>query len=99
MNLRELARGQSCIRCGADDGTVVLAHYFGPRRHEYGGGMSRKGHDAVAAELCAKCHSWMDTGCRDKQRKWEASEEFLHCVALTWIRRIEQGTVTIRKAA
>jgi hypothetical protein len=97
VNLRALANGQSCIRCGRDDGTIVLAHYFGPRRHAYGGGMGHKGHDAVAAELCATCHSWMDTGSRDKARKYETSEEFLHCVALTWIRRIEQGVVTITK--
>lgn len=99
MNLRELARGQTCIRCGADDGTVVLAHYFGPRRHAYGGGMGHKGHDAVAAELCMTCHKWFDTGCRIRERRWEASEEFLHCVALTWIRRIENGLVTIGRAA
>lgn len=98
-DLRELARGQSCIRCGRDDGTIVLAHYFGPRRYAYGGGMSQKGHDAVGAELCSICHSWMDTGSRDKERKWETSEEFLHLVALTWIRRVESGVVTINKRA
>lgn len=99
MNLRELAKGQSCVRCNKDDGTIVLCHYFGPRRHSYGGGLSRKGHDAVAAELCATCHSWMDTGCRDKAMKWEASEEFLHLVALTWVRRVNQGLVRIGGAA
>ena len=49
MNLRELARGQSCIRCGADDGTVVLAHYTGVRREAFGGGFGKKVHDAVVA--------------------------------------------------
>jgi uncharacterized Fe-S cluster-containing radical SAM superfamily protein len=92
-NLRQAARDQSCVRCGSQDGTVVLAHYFGPRRHHYGGGMSRKGADAVAALLCASCHSWADSESRDKSRKWELSEEFLHYCALTWIRWIEQGVL------
>jgi hypothetical protein len=86
MNLRKLARDESCVRCGAQDGTVVLAHYFGPRRHSYGGGMGHKGHDAVGAHLCQQCHSQMDTASRDKAHKWEHSEEFLHLCALTWIK-------------
>ena len=90
-NLRKAARGRECVRCGADDGTVVLAHYFGPRRHEYGGGMGRKGHDAVGAHLCSRCHQHMDTLSRDKANKWLLSEEFLHYCALTWIQR-DAGT-------
>lgn len=89
MNLRQLANGESCVRCGAQDGTVVLAHYFGVRRHSYGGGMGHKGHDAVGAYLCSRCHTEMDTASRDKARKWEHSEEMLHLCALTWIRVID----------
>jgi hypothetical protein len=91
--LREAARDQACVRCGREDGTVVLAHYFGPRRHAYGGGMSRKGHDAVAAHLCAACHSYMDTWGRERASRWEHSEEFLHLCALTFVRLIEQGVL------
>ena len=91
--LRTAARDQRCVRCGAQDGTVVLAHYFGPRRHSYGGGLSHKGHDAVGAWLCASCHHHMDTAGRDKETKWDHSEEFLHLCALTWIRLIETGVV------
>lgn len=90
MNLRDAARDQSCVACGARDGTVVLAHYFGPRRHSYGGGMSHKGHDLISAHLCAGCHSEMDTNSRSKARRWEASEIFLHYCALTLIRLWEQ---------
>lgn len=93
MKLREAARDQACVRCGKQDGTVVLAHYFGPRRHSYGGGMSHKGHDAVGAHLCATCHAEMDSLARSKEHRWERSEEFLHCCALTWIRLIEQGVL------
>ena len=80
---------QSCVSCGTKDGTIVLCHYFGPRRHAYGGGLSRKGHDAVAAMLCARCHRRMDSESRDKSKRWELSEEFLHYCALTWIRWIQ----------
>jgi len=88
-DLRKAAKDQPCVRCHINDGTVVLAHYFGPRRHEYGGGMSRKGHDAVGAHLCADCHREMDTLSRDKDQKWQHSEAFLHLCALTWIRLID----------
>lgn len=93
MNLRKLAAGQSCVRCGVDNGTIVLAHYFGPRRHHYGGGMGHKGHDAVGAHLCMDCHRYMDTESRDKLRAWDHSEEFLHLCALTWIRLVDKGLV------
>jgi len=86
VNLRDFARDQSCVACGARDGTVVLAHYFGPRRHSYGGGIGHKGHDAVGAHLCARCHADMDTNMRNKAKRLEASEIFLHYCALTWIR-------------
>jgi hypothetical protein len=91
VNLRELARDQSCVACGARDGTVVLAHYFGPRRHSYGGGMSHKGHDLAGAHLCARCHLDMDTNNRSKVNRWETSEIFLHYCMLTLIRLHEQG--------
>lgn len=90
-DLRKLAKGQRCVACGAQDGTVVLAHYFGARRHNYGGGMAHKGHDAVAAWLCARDHERMDRLAKDKAKRWEHSEEFLHYVALTWIQLIDQG--------
>jgi uncharacterized Fe-S cluster-containing radical SAM superfamily protein len=99
VNLRELARGQSCIRCNRDDGTIVLAHYTGVRRGEFGGGLGIKVHDAVGAELCSICHHWFDTGSKDKELRWEVSEEFLAMVALTWIRRMERGVVKIGRAA
>lgn len=91
MNLRALAKDQCCVACGRRDGTVVLAHYFGARRHNYGGGMSKKGHDAVGAWLCARDHERMDRLSKDKSKRWEHSEEFLHYCALTWIRLIDLG--------
>lgn len=92
---RAFAKGQACVRCGCRDGTVVLAHYCGPRRHAYGGGLSRKGHDCVGAWLCRRCHELMDTLSRDKEGRWLHSEEFLHLCALTWIQMVEQGLVRL----
>ena len=87
MNLRNSAKDEACVRCSVKNGTTVLAHYFGPRRGAYGGGIGHKGSDAVAAFLCLDCHTHMDTESRDKERQWILSEEFLHYCALTWIRR------------
>ena len=53
--------------------------------------MGRKGEDAVAANLCLLCHRYFDTESRDKEKRWELSEEFLHCCALTWIHWIDSG--------
>lgn len=93
LKLRDAAENQACVRCGAKDGTVVLAHYVGPRRHAYGGGMSVKGCDAIGAHLCHECHQYMDRESRNKAKRWELSEEFLHYCALTIIRLFEQGRV------
>lgn len=90
QKLRDAARDQACVACGARDGTVVLAHYFGPRRSSYGGGLSIKGHDVVGAWLCLRCHTDMDTASRDKGTKWDHSEVFLHYCALTMIQLVER---------
>lgn len=86
MNLRQLARDESCVRCGTQDGSVVLAHYTGMRRLSYGGGFGIKVHDAIGAHLCRACHEYMDRVSRSKSRAVEHSEEFLHLCALTWMR-------------
>ena len=91
MNLRKAAEGQSCIRCGASDGTVVGAHYTGIRRGAYGGGLGKKTHDICLAHLCFKCHTDMDTLTRDKRFKTEHSEAFQHLILLSLIRLYDQG--------
>ena len=90
-DLRKLARDQSCIRCGREDGTTVLAHYTGVRRLELGGGFGCKVHDMAGAHLCMACHSHMDTWSRSKETKWLHSEEFLLLCVKTAIRLYEQG--------
>ena len=94
------ARGQSCTRCGVNDGTVVAAHYTGFRSHQFGKGTGTKVHDLLVADLCMECHAFFDNpdlGLRhntEHNRMWkklEMSEEFMFCVAMTQIRRCEQG--------
>ncbi len=93
--LRNAANGQSCVRCGATEG-VVGCHYTGVRRLSYGGGFGIKVHDFLIAHLCAGCHREIDQLSRDKDRKYEHSEEFLHLIALTWIRLLHQGLIGVR---
>jgi hypothetical protein len=93
--LRDLARDQSCIRCGAQDGTVVGAHYTGVRRQAYGGGLGVKVHDLCIAALCARCHTEMDTTSRNKADRWNHSEEFQHYIIKTILRLYEQGKLKI----
>ena len=85
------AKGQTCIKCGAPD--AYACHYNGPRQHMYGKGRGRKCHDIMTAEFCYNCdqefiegsssHEWTD--------KWERSEFFMHWIAMTNIRRYEEG--------
>ena len=91
--LREAARDQSCVRCGKEDGTVVLAHYTGARRLELGGGFGCKVHDLAGAHLCADCHRVMDTTSRSKDNRWEHSEEFLLLCVKTAIRLHDRGVL------
>lgn len=93
--LRNAADGQSCVRCGRTEG-VVGCHYTGARRLAYGGGFGIKVHDFLIAHLCGNCHWEMDQLCRNKNAKYEHSEEFLHLVALTLIRLFHQGLIVVK---
>ena len=95
MNLRKLAEGQTCVRCHRNQESVVLCHYTGARRLAYGGGFGIKVLDLVGAHLCGVCHNEMDCLSRDKARKWEHSEEFLHLCMLTILRLAEQGELKV----
>lgn len=93
--LREAAAGQSCVRCGGSEG-VVGCHYTGARRLAYGGGFGVKVHDFLIAHLCADCHREMDQLSRNKDDKYEHSEEFLHLIALTWVRLFHKGVIVVK---
>lgn len=91
------ARGQSCVLCGAEDGTVVSAHYSGLRKHELGGGRGLKVHDLLVADLCYRCHTRMDNyeQVNSYQDQIERSELFLALIARTLLRRVSQGVIEI----
>jgi hypothetical protein len=90
------ARDTACVKCGAQDGTIVAAHYSGARRLSYGGGYGIKVHDFLIAHLCGNCHREMDFLFRDKEKKWLHSEEFLHYIVLTLARLFEDGVVGVK---
>lgn len=88
------ARNRSCIRCGKE-GETRPAHYNGFRSHSYGKGRGIKCSDIATAELCHSCdelfseafyYRW-DGGSKSTKR----SEEFLHLIMLTNIRRASES--------
>ena len=92
------ARDQSCVNCNAKDGTVVACHYQGLRGDAFGRGVSKKGHDLLVADLCSNCHRMFDnyeySTSKDRwERKIENSEIFLTCIALTLVRRVQDGVL------
>jgi len=55
--LTQSAKHESCVSCGANDGTIVWAHSNSQR---HGKGMGIKAHDLFGCYLCFKCHSDYD---------------------------------------
>ena len=74
MNYRKAARGARCTNCGAEDDTVILAHYSGFRQHQFGKGRGIKADDNLVAALCMHCHHDIDQGSkwskRERQQAW-----------------------------
>ena len=80
-HLQAMAQGQDCIACGADDGTVVLAH-----RNEHKARAS--GIDVWALELCAKCHlDYYDQGGALREDKRRFFNDHYPAQVLRWIGR------------
>ena len=67
--LRGAAKGQSCVCCGAQDGTVVGAH-LAPAGHDWG---SPKVHDWLIAWLCSDCHYKADHGEYRRDYGWRTN--------------------------
>lgn len=95
------AKDQPCVRClhllnHHNDVTTVAAHYHGPRKFAYGGGLGRKTADIVTAHLCFECHHLFDAG-KLSDGGWisetERSEEFLHWVMMTILHNISEGVI------
>lgn len=69
----QASRNRTCILCGADDGTIVRAHYQGIGSSRLGKGWSQKPHDFASADLCFKCHNDFDSYVQpnDKDRGYD----------------------------
>ncbi len=96
------AKGQACICCGINDGTIVAAHYQGFRSHSLGKGTGIKPHNLFIAHLCSKCHAVFDSYDSSNfpdlfMRKIDRSEAFLYMIVKTWERLFNQGKITINK--
>lgn len=85
--LLDLAEGQRCVMCGADDGTVVAAH---SNLGEHGKGFGIKAHDSMHAWLCYRCHTEYDQG--NKMTKEQKREFILTAICKTyqemWMREL-----------
>ena len=92
------AKGQSCVNCGASDGTVVAAHYTGMRSQRFGKGTGHKPHDLCVADLCHKCHHKFDVAFDGSsfEKKIDLSEQFLFLIIQTLIRRVSQDIIDIK---
>ena len=88
--ITESARGKTCIRCGGSD--AFAAHYNGQRQHQYGKGRGVKCHDLASAEFCYACDQMLSEG-SEWGSKDERSEEFLHWIMMTNIRRYKGGVL------
>lgn len=60
-----LCVSRPCVRCGADDGTIVPAH---ANEIRLGKGMGYKAEPWTVVPLCLTCHSWLDNGQADRLR-------------------------------
>lgn len=87
------AKGQSCVRCGADDGTVVSAHYSGMWANKIGKGAGLKADDFAVADLCERCHRHFDSYAAGRDA--EAGLEFCMLIFATQRRRIEDGLLRL----
>lgn len=89
--LLALARGQACVMCGCEDGTVVAAH---SNLLEHGKGRSHKAHDGMTAWLCMMCHTELDQGnsmSREQRRAF-----ILEAISKTYMRLWDLGLITVK---
>lgn len=91
--LLDHAEGQSCVRCGREDGTIVAAHYSGIGSAALGKGTGRKPSDAATAHLCRACHGAFDQ--YETPNDDGRSVAFLLLVVKTWDRLLRQGKVKV----
>jgi hypothetical protein len=83
-----LAKGESCVECLINDGTIVSAHYNGFRQHELGQCLGGKCNDKASRFLCHKCHFENDSP--KSKKSVEGSKRQLGNIIKT---RLKKGAV------
>lgn len=93
--ITEASRDSVCIRCNKPG--AYSCHYSGPRQHDYGKGRGIKANDLMTAEFCHGCDREFTEGSTSIgwANKWERSEEFLHWICMTNIRRLKNGVLKV----
>ena len=90
----DAARDMPCIRCGKE-GETRACHYTGLWQHQYGKGRGQKCSDLMTAEFCRMCDEFLSEGTtpfgNDIMGKAMRSDEFHHWIAMTNLRRLENG--------
>lgn len=87
-----LARGQACVMCNTQDGTIVAAH---SNLGEHGKGMGKKAHDGMTMWLCYRCHSELDQG--SSMNRVQRREFTLEAICKTYQRLWDQELIKVNK--
>ncbi len=96
--LLDLAEGEACANCGAEDGTIVAAH---SNLMIHGKGKSIKAHDCFIAFLCHRCHAWLDQGSGMdptelyQGQRYDKDQMFLRAMEKTTLRLWVSGKVRV----
>lgn len=89
--LLDLARGQACVMCGCDDGTIVSAH---SNLLEHGKGRGLKAHDGMISWLCMRCHTELDQG--TGMSKQERREFILESICKTYMEMWNKDLIQVK---
>lgn len=87
----DLAKGQACVMCRSDDGTVVSAH---SNLLEHGKGRGQKAEDSMCAWLCYACHTDYDQG--NKMSREEKRDFILTAICRTYMEIMKKGFLYIK---
>lgn len=90
--LRESAKHESCVACGADDSTIVWAH---SNSQKHGKGMGIKAHDLFGAYLCHKCHSAYDSNEKIIKIKCGEPEGEIYLDKDTWFHSVWERSMIL----
>lgn len=85
-----LCKDRPCIRCGADDETIVPAH---ANQLRLGKGTGLKAAPWTVIPLCLKCHTWLDNG---KASRLETLEAYTQGWNRHMANLLDEGQVEIR---